>query len=372
MNTKKLAALCLTGALTVSALTGCGINKNATAASFTDGTTITMGFTNFVVRYQQVVADSFYRQIFGDDVWTKDVYGNGTTMADTVKSSVMDSLHEMYTLKNHMADYNVSLTDEENTAIANAADAFLAGNDSDTLDEIGASRESVIEFLTLQTIQNKMKNAIYATADTNVSDEEANMRAYTMLTFSTAGSYDEDNNLVELTGEEKAAIETEAADIYAEINDPADLETVAEAHGVKPTTGTYDADNTTLDEDVKTALDALHEGELSQLITTDSAIYIVRLDKETDEEATASNRESIIKDRQTSLYDEVLAGWQENDGWKVNDKQIAKIQLKNTFSQPASEDTESTEDTESADAAQDDTEAADDTQATESTEAAQE
>ncbi len=375
MNTKKLAALCLTGALAISAMTGCGINKNATAASFSDGTTVTMEVTNFVIRYQQVIADSFYRQIFGDEVWTKDVSGNGSTMADTVKSSVMDSLHEMYTLKNHMADYNVSLTDEENTAIADAADAFLAGNDADTLDEIGATRDAVIEFLTLQTIKDKMTSAIYATADTNVSDEEANMRAYTMLTFSTAGSYDEDNNLVELTGEEKVAIETEAADVYAEITEPADLETVAEAHDVNPTTGTYAADNTSLNEDVKTALDALHEGEMSELIKTDSALYIVRLDKETDEDATESNRESIIEDRQTSLYDEVLAGWQEDDGWKVSDKQIAKIQLKNTFSQPSTEDTESTETTE--DTAAEETEttedtAAEETETTEGTEAAQE
>ena len=366
MNTKKLAALCLTGALAISAMTGCGINKNATAASFSDGTTVTMEVTNFVIRYQQVIADSFYRQIFGDEVWTKDVSGNGSTMADTVKSSVMDSLHEMYTLKNHMADYNVSLTDEENTAIADAADAFLAGNDADTLDEIGATRDAVIEFLTLQTIKDKMTSAIYATADTNVSDEEANMRAYTMLTFSTAGSYDEDNNLVELTGEEKAAIETEAADVYAEITDPADLETVAEAHDLTPTTGTYAADDTSLDEDVKTALDALAEGELSQLITTDSAIYIVRLDKETDEDATESNRESIIEERQTSLYDETLEGWQEDDGWKVSDKQIAKIQLKNTFSEPSTEDTESTES-----AASEDTETTEDS-AEEGTEAAEE
>ncbi len=375
MNTKKLAALCLTGALAISAMTGCGINKNATAASFSDGTTVTMEVTNFVIRYQQVIADSFYRQIFGDEVWTKDVSGNGSTMADTVKSSVMDSLHEMYTLKNHMADYNVSLTDEENTAIADAADAFLAGNDADTLDEIGATRDAVIEFLTLQTIKDKMTSAIYATADTNVSDEEANMRAYTMLTFSTAGSYDEDNNLVELTGEEKAAIETEAADVYAEITDPADLETVAEAHDVNPTTGTYAADNTSLNEDVKTALDALHEGEMSELIKTDSALYIVRLDKETDEDATESNRESIIEDRQTSLYDEVLAGWQEDDGWKVSDKQIAKIQLKNTFSQPSTEDTESTETTEETAAEETETTedtAAEETETTEGTEAAQE
>ena len=356
MKRKKLAAFCLTGALLASVMTGCGINKNATVASLADGTAVSMEVANFAMRYQQAATDAMYRSIFGEDVWSQDLYGNGSTTEASVKDDVLESLHEMYTLKSHMSDYGVSLTSEETQAIANAASAFLAANESAALKEIGATQNAVEELLTLYTIQNKMHAAIIADADTNVSDEEANMRAYTMLSFSTSGTYDADYNYIEPTEEEIAAIEQEAAEVYAEITTPADLENVAEAHELNPTSATYAADNTSLDEEIKTALDALHEGEMSELITTDSGLYILRLDSETDEEATESNRESIIEDRQSALYDEVLSGWQENDGWTVKEKQIAKIQFKNTFTQPEEEDTEAAEDTESETEATEETE----------------
>jgi foldase protein PrsA len=273
-----------------------------------------------------------------------------------------------------MADYSVSLTDEETQAIADAAKAFVEANDASTLKEIGADEDTVVEYLTLYTIQSKMKAAIKAEADTTVTDEEANMRAYTMLCFSTAGSYDSDYNYVELTDDEVAAVEEQAKAAYAEITSPSDIETVADEYGLTATNGTYDADDTSLADEVKTALDGLSEGEMSDLVTTDSGYYILRLDAETDEEATESNRESIIEDKQNDYYDEVLSGWQENDGWTVKNRQISKVEFRNLFTAPEEESTEDTEteDTEDAEAA--DTEAEDtetvDTE-TEGTEAAE-
>jgi foldase protein PrsA len=312
-----------------------------------------MGVVNFAMRYQQAAMDELYRMYFGDDVWS--------TYGDTIKSNVMDEFHELYTLKSHMADYSVSLTDEETQAIADAAKAFVDANDASTLKEIGADEDTVVEYLTLYTIQSKMKAAIKAEADTTVTDEEANMRAYTMLCFSTAGSYDSDYNYVELTDEEVAAVEEQAKAAFAEITSPSDIETVAEEYGLTATNGTYDADDSSLADEVKTALDGLSEGEMSDLVTTDSGYYILRLDAETDEEATETNRESIIEEKQDDHYDEILSGWQENDGWTVKDKQIAKIEFRNIFTAPEEESTEDTEteDTETEDTETEDTETAD-------------
>jgi foldase protein PrsA len=375
MKRKKLAAFCLAGALAASMLTGCSINKNATAATFSDGTTVSLGVVNFAMRYQQAALDEVYRMYFGDDAWS--------TYEDTMKSSVMDDFHDLYTLKIHMADYDVSLTEDEEQEILDAANAFLEANDASTLKEIGADQSTVVEYLTLYKIQEKMTAAIKAEADTTVTDEEANMRAYTMLCFSTAGSYDSDYNYVELTDEEVAAVEEQAKAAYAEITSPSDIETVADEYGLTATNGTYDADDTSLADEVKTALDGLSEGEMSELVTTDSGYYILRLDAETDEEATETNRESIIEEKQDDHYDEILSGWQENDGWTVKDRQIAKIEFRNIFTAPEEESTEDTEtedteteaadtETEATDTEAEDTETVDtETEGTEKTETAQ-
>lgn len=83
--------------------------------------TVTMGMANFTCRYQQANVEDYYKSMMGakssSELWSKDLYGNGTTMEDTMKDSVMEQLHEMYTLQAHMKDYDVSVTKDEKAAI---------------------------------------------------------------------------------------------------------------------------------------------------------------------------------------------------------------------------------------------------------------
>ena len=335
MRTKRLAAVLLAGTVLVSSLTGCAMNKNAAAATMKDQE-VSLGLANFYCRLQQASYEDMYKSILGassdGSIWSMDLYGNGTTMEDNMKDSVMEDLHAMYTLKAHMSDYKVELTDEEKTAIDQAAADFIKDNSKEALKEMGADQEIVTEFLTLYTIKTKMTEAIEAEADTNVSDEEANMRGYSMVTISTTSTTDEDGNAVEYTDDEKAELKTKAEKMQEDLKaEDATLESVAEANGYEVTTGTYAQDDSSLDEDVKTALDGLKEGETSSLVETDSAIYFVRVDKETDEEATEQNRQSIIDTRKSDHYNEVLSGWQEDDGWEVDDKKLAMISFKNSL-----------------------------------------
>lgn len=110
-----------------------------------------------------------------------------------------------------------------------------------------------------------------------------------------------------------------------------------------------------LDTSVKKALDDLKEGETSDVIETDSALYIVRLDSETDKDATEKNRQNIIDKRKSDHYNEVLEGWQKKDGWKVNKKNVAKISFKNSLTQQdpnASTETQTSTETQNAESTQ--------------------
>lgn len=336
MKAKKVLALILACALCASAFTGCGINKNAAAATMKDQT-VTMGVANFLCRFEQASMEDLYKMYLGDssdNIWARDLTGNGTTLEESTKSQALEELHEMYTLQQHMSDYKVELTADDQAAIKEAAEKFMSANSHEALDEMGATEDIVEEILTLYTIKSKMKTVIGADADTNVSDEEANMRAYSMVSLDISeGSEDADANKKTADQMEEALKE-----------DGATLDKVAENHGQKVTTGTYDADNDTLDEEVKKALDGLKEGETSGLIETDDKAYFVRIDKDTDEDATEKNRTSIINQRKDDLYQKVLSGWQENDNWKVDQKQVKKIEFKNSLThQDPNASTESTE-----------------------------
>ena len=351
MKIKKLMALLLAGALTVSAFIGCGVDKDATVATIGEQE-ISLGLVNFMCRYQQAQISEAYVYYFGEDVWTQDIYGTGTTMEEDMISEIVEEVHEMYTLKAHMSDYNVEITAEEEEKIAEAVKAFMEANSKEALEEMGATEELVTEMLTLRAIKEKMEVAIKADVDREVSDEEANMRAYSMVTINIAGEYDSSyTNYTEYTEDEVAEITSNAEKMEEALKaggENVTLESVAEEYGYSVTTGTYDADNETLNADVKTTLDSLSVGEISGLITTESELYFVRLDAETDETATETNRNSIITEREDALYTEVLEGWQENDGWKLDEKKLEQIKFKNNFTQTTeSTETESTESTES-------------------------
>lgn len=336
MKAKKVLALILACALCASAFTGCGINKNAAAATMKDQT-VTMGVANFLCRFEQASMEDMYKMYLGDssdNIWARDLTGNGTTLEESTKSQALEELHEMYTLQQHMSDYKVELTADDQAAIKEAAEKFMSANSHEALDEMGATEDIVEEILTLYTIKSKMKTVIGADADTNVSDEEANMRAYSMVSLDISeDSEDADANKKTADQMEEALKE-----------DGATLDKVAEDHDQKVTTGTYDADNDTLDEEVKKALDGLKEGETSGLIETDDKAYFVRIDKDTDEDATEKNRTSIINQRKDDLYQKVLSGWQENDNWKVDEREVKKIEFKNSLThQDPNASTESTE-----------------------------
>lgn len=329
MKAKKFAAVALAAVIGITSLTGC-MNKSATVASMKDQD-VSLGVVNFMCRFQQAQSDESLKAYYQSDVWQQDLMNSGSTMQETVKEQIVESVHEMYTLKAHMSDYNIEITKDDKKAIEKATKQFMKDNDKATLKEIGATEEIVEEVLTLYTIREKMHDAIVAEADTNITDEEANMRGYTMVMIGTSGSASEDGQFVAYTEEEVEAIKVKAAEMQKSLETNKDLEAVAEEFGYSATKGTYGKNDTSLDEAVKTALDELAVGEISQMIEGTNGIYFVRIDTDCDEEATEKNKETILNKRQDALYTEKLAAWQENDDWKVNEKVLAKIVFKNNF-----------------------------------------
>lgn len=327
-------------------ISGCGntIRDNAVFATL-DDTTITMGVANFFAKYEQVMYDSFYLAYFGEDMWENDLYGNGKTLTEDVKEDVAEELQTMYLLKAHMGDYGVSISEEEEAAMAKAADDFLADNSSAAIRQIGAgNRENVIEMLRLRTIQEKMHARIIQDADTDVTDEEAAQRTFSYLQIDTSGYTDEEQNHVDYTDEEKEQFKATAESIAA----AEDFDQAVTDAGYTLSTASYGSaedEDASFDTAVLEAADALKEGQVSDVVETDSAYYVVRLDAEFDEEATASKKEEIISEKQENYYDDILDGWKEDSEWKINESEWAKVTFEDHFTPKQEEATESLEET---------------------------
>jgi parvulin-like peptidyl-prolyl isomerase len=336
-------------------------NKNATVATL-DKEDIKLGLVNFMIRYQEAGYDDMYIQYMGEGYWDKTVSGNNTVL-ETWKKNAIEEAHELYTLKAHQSDYDIEVSDDEKKEIKKAAEKFMKANSDDVIDEMSATEEIVEEYLELRLIKSKMYAAIIKNADSSVTDEEANMAAYTIVKLDYKGAYDSNYKYQTYTDEQSAQIKAQADAVVEALAGGSSLEDAAKAAGTKATTyvdpdaektddsdkksddteskesskssdsKTKDSVYTTnnLDQSVVDALNSLEEGQTSDLITTDSTYYIVRLDKKTDEEATESNRKTVKGNKEDKYYNGILSGWQDDEKWSVKQKQLDKIKIHNYF-----------------------------------------
>ena len=360
---KRTAVVTLAGVMAAGMLTGCGsktLDGTKTVATI-DGTDIPLGIVSLYARQQQEQTTAMYLSFMGsaDNIWdTSD--DSGETYGEQAVDSSLKAVELMYLLKEKAADYNVEITDDEETAIADAASQFMSDNSEETIKELGVTEDQVKTLLELRTIQQKTHDSIVAEGNITVSDDEANQSSFTYVSISTSGD--------DITDDEKAEKKEQAQEILDKMKeDPtADMSEVAKEvdDSYSAVQGNFtvkesddedeDEDSSAYPEEVLTVLRGLTEGEVaSDIIETDTGYYVVRLDKVLDEDATASKRESLKSSKEEDYYTETTDGWLDDADVKEVKKVLKTLKItdSHTFTAPTATPTpEVTEEPEATEA----------------------
>ena len=313
---KRLFALALAGVLAAVTLTGCGSLKGDETVATVDDTKIDADLANFFARYTQATYETYYSAYLGEDMWNSDA-SDGETYEESVKSSVLKSLEDMILLEKHMEDYDVSITDEDKAMIKETTQQFLNDNSLDDKNLVSGNEKTVNRALTLMAVQQKMRTAIQAGADTEVSDEEAAQKSmdYVFISYQTK---DDSGNSKDVSDDEKAQLKSQAEAIASGLKEGGDLNALAEEQGATVQTLTFDKDTTSPDEDLIKAADALGEGESTDVIETEKGCYVAKVTSLLDRTATDSKKSKIVQERQKKLYDDTVKKWTKKADIKVH------------------------------------------------------
>ena len=313
---KRLFALALAGVLAAATLPGCGSLKGDETVATVDDTKIDADLANFFARYTQATYETYYSAYLGEDMWNSDA-SDGETYEESVKSSVLKSLEDMILLEKHMEDYDVSITDEDKAMIKETTQQFLDDNSLDDKNLVSGNEKTVNRALTLMAVQQKMRTAIQAGTDTEVSDEEAAQKSmdYVFISYQTK---DDSGNSKDVSDDEKAQLKSQAEAIASGLKEGGDLNTLAEEQGATVQTLTFDKDTTSPDEDLIKAADALGEGESTDVIETEKGCYVAKVTSLLDRTATDSKKSQIVQERRTKLYDDTLKKWRKKADIKVH------------------------------------------------------
>ena len=320
---KRLFALALAGVLAAATLTGCGSLKGDETVATVDDTKIDADLANFFARYTQATYETYYSAYLGEDMWNSDA-SDGETYEESVKSSVLKSLEDMILLEKHMEDYDVSITDEDKATIKETTQQFLDDNSLDDKNLVSGNKKTVNRALTLMAVQQKMRTAIQAGADTEVSDEEAAQKSmdYVFISYQTK---DDSGNSKDVSDDEKAQLKSQAEAIASGLKEGGDLNALAEEQGATVQTLTFDKDTTSPDEDLIKAADALGEGESTDVIETEKGCYVAKVTSLLDRTATDSKKSQIVQERQTKLYDDTVKKWRKKADIKVHKSVWKKV-----------------------------------------------
>lgn len=320
-----VAGLCVSMA---AGLVGCGgktLDGSKTVATVGEKT-LTLGEANFLLRYQQAETESYYESMLGEGFYNVDLMGNGTSYGETIKSDVLTQLQEYCILEDKAAEFGVALTEEETAKIVEVAAAFLAANSDETKAQMTADQATVERVLTLMTVGMKTANKVAAEADVTVSDEEAAQRGFSYVSVSKTNGEDA------LSEEELQAARAQLDAVAASVAAGNTIDAAAVEQGLTAYPGSYGKDDVAgYAEEMIAELDAMKEGDVSGIIDTESAFYLVQLTAELDEEATAERKASLMATKQSEYYNEVMDGWKAEYPLTVEESVWSDVRFNNSY-----------------------------------------
>ena len=128
LKTVVISSLMVVALLVSTLVSGCGAKLSASDSVATIGDKkLNYGVYNIAIRMSQATYDS-YRYLFGNDLWSQDIQGNGSILSDNVKDNALEQFHTMMVMDAHKDEYGVNITDEDIQKINASAKAFVEKN----------------------------------------------------------------------------------------------------------------------------------------------------------------------------------------------------------------------------------------------------
>ncbi len=343
MKLKKAFAMMLAAVTAAGILSGCGSSKigdyATTEVAKYGSEPIYLEEANFWLRYEQITNEAYYGQMykyFGyDNMWTMPDGNDGKTMADTVHATTMSQLLQMRVLRDHAADYNVELTEDQKAKCKEAA-GFVFEDYPNFGEYSDADTEKIASYMELNSTAVLVANAIKA--ETEIDVPEDSVAAYGVEYITVTAPEEE---TAEADAETEAAAETEEAE------EPAGPEGEALANEVlkKAQEGTslqdiaaeYDSlsvqnadylltgETSTDDKYLKTI--GMAAGDVDMISAENSWTIVTRVNDK-DDAATETRRQNAENEQRTEHFNAVYTDLAKTaPKFKVNEKIWEQIKI---------------------------------------------
>ena len=311
---KKIAAAGLALVMAVGMLTGCGAEKSEQSQTkvFTyDGTDVYLDEAWVYAKLTQTTYETYYMSTFGDSMWSMEIStdedGNPITFEEMAKQNVIAQIKQVKVLVNQAAELGIELTNDEEKSVKDVAEAFCGTSEGKAiLTETGATEDTILKIYEENALATKVQEELVKDVDTEVSDDEARQTTVYKLVFSTKVTDEETGEVTDMTADQKKEQKAKAQQALEDIKNGKTIEELAEELGLtEDAEETYSAGEAAAGTKFEKAMAKLNDGDVAdKVFTTDDGYVVAKLVAYTDEEATEAQKENIISERESELYQE--------------------------------------------------------------------
>lgn len=332
---RRIAALALGLGLAGSVLAGCGSTVKpedyaTTVVASMGDEKIYLDEAVMYLRMDQNYYEMMYTYFYGStDIWDMEIQ-TGVTMESNLKQTEMQMIHQMYVLCSHAEEMGIILSDADLAKVEETVDGLRESSSEALLNAIGMDRDRMVEAFKRNALANLVYEEIIKGASTDVTEEE--MRCVGVTYVKGAVS------------EEKAAAGETPESVIRAIDEAVQggktLEEAAAANGLMPSQSSYFTGDTFEEGSLGAAALAMAEGE-RRVLQVGEDWYLLVLDSLRDDEASETKKESVIAERQSALFNETYAAWQEAaPEFKVEEKIWKAVPMTAVFEAPTTAETE--------------------------------
>lgn len=308
---KKITAVVLMAAITLTLVTGCGSKDNMSKTVATVGDQkVTFKEANFEARLSQLQYESQFYEMYKEELWDQKVEEE-KTLEQSVKEQTMMNIESRKVAASHAAELKITLSDEEKENSKTQAKDFL----SQMTEEFKKATQADEAFLTTYMDEMQLAQKVYTESvkdvDVNVTDEEARQAKVNVAMVPLTE---------EMKDKEKKAAKETADKLLAAADKSKDLTAAAQKLEIQSQETTAGEGSQTLDPAVVTEAMKLKKGEFAPVIETSYAYFILQCVETTDKDATDQRKQAVAQEKQGQAFDTIITAWIKETPIKVDNK----------------------------------------------------
>jgi len=250
-----------------------------------------------------VNSENMYTDIFGEGIWSVKV--GEKTIEEEYKEIILARIAQIKVM-NLLAEseqYGISLDEEEEGKIANAAHIYFSSLSKSEIDLMGVNEEIIYNLYKEFAIANKLYHVITDEINPEISDDEARAVTVRSILIKTY-TFDEEGNRIDYSEHEKAIALNKANEVLKKLEEGTEFDIIAADYN-EDEQSEYSFGRGIMPKTFEDAAFDLDNGEISGIVETEYGYHILMCVSNYNREETDANKIKIVNSRKQEAFNDI-------------------------------------------------------------------